>query len=89
MTVKKILRMNKPSTIENIFGWVGTGMVLLAYALNVLGKISAQSLTYGLLNLIGSFGVVYIAYRYGNYQSAVINAMWIVIALIGLARMFS
>ena len=36
-----------------IIGWLGSFMVILAYAMNIFKKISADSVSYYLLNIIG------------------------------------
>ena len=77
--------VSKPSKKENIIGWIATIDVLAAYALNALGYIESDHLFYILSNLIGGMGVMYIAFRYKNYQSALINLFWLIIAGIALA----
>ena len=41
-------------TLIDWIGSIGVFQILLAYALNVLGKISNNSLTFILLNLVGA-----------------------------------
>ena len=74
----------QPSIFENSLGWIATLMILLAYSLNVWGFLVASSKLYIFLNIFGGGGVCYISYRYRNYQSALINAVWIVVAIIAL-----
>ena len=73
-----------PSITENTVGWIATLMVLVAYALNAFGFLVATSPLYALLNLFGGGGVCYISYRYRNYQSAIINLVWVAVAIISL-----
>lgn len=75
-----------PSKLENIFGWVGTIMLLVAYSFNALGFILANSILYITLNIFGGVLVMYIAYRYHNYQSTLINLVWFIVAIIALSK---
>jgi hypothetical protein len=77
----------KPSKIDNILGWIGTFFILLAYVLNSFGFLKAISYSYILLNLFGGIGVAYISYRYRNYQPALINIVWAIVAIIALIRL--
>lgn len=78
--------MNK--TLVEAFGWYGVAAILGAYALQSFGVIGAQDLSYLVLNLTGSIAVVVDAWMAKNWQPAVLNIVWAVIALIGLARFF-
>ena len=79
--------MNKPYITENTIGWIGTVMLLCAYSLNALGFIEATTYSYILLNLFGAIGAGYISYRYHNYQSALINCVWLIVAVIALVNL--
>ena len=62
---------------------------MAAYALNSFGIINAESgVMYQLLNLTGSLGVVVSSYAQRDYQPVVLNAIWLIIAFIGLARIW-
>jgi purine-cytosine permease-like protein len=73
----------------DIIGWTGSACILAAYALNSFQKIKSDSLAFQLLNLFGGiFFIVYTA-TLGAFASTALNVVWVIIALIALARMFS
>ncbi|MFN7161008.1 MAG: CBU_0592 family membrane protein [Candidatus Gracilibacteria bacterium] len=76
------------STISEAIGWYGTVAIVGAFALNNFGVLPTQSILYQILNITGSFGILYIASLKKDWQPAVLNAIWAVIAIIALVRMF-
>ncbi|MEK9167497.1 MAG: hypothetical protein AAB613_02035 [Patescibacteria group bacterium] len=75
--------------IKQIIGWYGVIVILAAYALNSFGIISAEGgVLYQFLNLTGSLGIVISSFAQRDYQPVVLNAIWLIIALIGLARIW-
>jgi hypothetical protein len=78
--------MNK--IIDETIGWIGISLILLAYALNTFGVIDVKSVGYAVMNIFGSLGVVYISFKKKDYQPSVLNAIWALIAIVGLARIF-
>ncbi|MBN2421668.1 hypothetical protein JXB41_00450 [Candidatus Woesearchaeota archaeon] len=76
--------MKKNLLFAEVIGWYGAFAILIAYALNTLLIVTADSLVYQLLNLTGSFGLLAIAFVKKVYQSVLINGIWILIAVIGL-----
>ena len=69
-----------------IIGWTGSFLVVLAYALNLLRKISAQSLTYSLINIAGSAGMIINGYYHHAFPSIAVNVVWIAIAFFALLK---
>ena len=69
------------------FGWYGVVVILLAYGLLSFGYLSAESLTYQLLNGTGALGIMIDALHAKNYQPAVLNIIWIAIAVIAIVKM--
>lgn len=80
--------MKLPHVVSEGIGWYGTIAIVGAFALNNFGFITTQSLLYQILNITGSFGILYIATLKKDWQPAVLNAVWAVIAIIALIRMF-
>jgi len=73
--------------VTQIMGWYGVFAILSAYALNRFGIISAHdSFLYQILNLTGSFGIVVSSYARRDFQPVILNIVWLLIALIGLAK---
>ena len=71
-------------TIElliEMFGWLGSVMVLLAYGLLTMGKVHSGTLFYQLLNLVGSIGLIIVTGYRGALPSTFVNVVWMMIAL--------
>lgn len=72
----------------DILGWVGGAMVVVAYFLISSGKANAKSVLFQVLNLLGSIFLIINTYAKGAYPSAVVNVIWVGIALYGFYRIF-
>lgn len=71
----------------DILGWIASVLIVGAYFLNIRGKWSAQSLWYIVCNLVGgAFFIVNTAYH-GAYPSALVNVVWVIIAVFSLVKM--
>ena len=64
--------------ILEFIGWMGAGLLLLGFALNLFQKIGANSSLYLLLNLFGSLLLLYNAYQNGAFPFVVVNFVWVV-----------
>lgn len=78
--------MLNQNNILEVIGWLGTIMILAAYALSSLSYIDIKTKTYQYLNLFGALGLTLISFYKGVYQPAVLNLIWAIIALIGLFK---
>lgn len=62
-------------------GWIGSVLIVGAYASNIYGRLRADALLYIWANIIGGcFFVVNTIYHHA-YPSAVVNVIWVIIAL--------
>ena len=75
-----------PILIETV-GWLGAGLILLAYLLLSTGRIAARSAAYQGLNLAGAIGFVVNSGWNGAVPSAALNVVWAAIALTALLRL--
>lgn len=73
--------------IIDILGWVGAIVLLLAFGLSMRKVIGMQTMTYVLLNLIGSLCLVINAYALGVYPFLIINVFWLIISSHQLVKM--
>ncbi len=73
--------------VDETIGWYGTFVVILAYILVSFGYVSSSAFSYQLLNLMGALGILYITIKKKVYQSASVNLIWGIIAVIAMARM--
>lgn len=72
--------------VVNVIGWIGMALLIGAYALVTTGRIAGPSLTFQLMNLVGGAALMVNSAYYGAWPSAVLNVVWVVIGVIGLAR---
>lgn len=67
-------------------GWYGVVAILIAYAANMFGWMDIHHPAYPFLNITGSLGIMIDAWKQKNWQPVVLNAIWILIALIGMIK---
>jgi hypothetical protein len=70
----------------NVFGWIGSLAVILAYTLISFNKLESKSISYQVLNLAGAVGLMLNTFYHGAYPSAFVNSIWLLIAAIALVR---
>ena len=73
-------------SLSEIFGWCGVLAILTAYALLNLNIFHGNDPAYQILNLTGALGICYDASRQKNWQPAVLNLIWALIAMSALIR---
>ena len=73
----------------DVAGWLGAGLLLLAYGLVSFKKLAADSGYYQLLNIVGSCFLIVNTVYHRAYPSALVNLIWIIIALAASYRMRS
>ena len=71
----------------DIVGWIGSAALITAFVLNSAGRITAQTLLYQGLNVLGGVALIVNTYYYGAYPSTVVNVVWLFIAGYYLMRM--
>ena len=69
-----------------IAGWIGAGLILLAYLLLSMGKFTGQSPLYQWMNIIGAAGFTLNGWWHGALPSAVLNVIWMMIGGVALWR---
>ena len=74
--------------MKQVTGWIGVTLILAAYTFNVFGILAASDFAYGILNLLGASGVIISSLAKKDYQPMVLNAVWLVVALVGIIRGF-
>jgi hypothetical protein len=70
----------------DIIGWIGSILVVFAYAMNIYGKLSSDSTWYYLLNIAGSIGLILNTLYHHAIPSCVVNIVWVAIALGALLK---
>lgn len=74
----------KKNIVVEIIGWYGVLAILGAYALLSFGVFSPNNIFYQILNGTGALGIVLVSFRKKTYQPAVLNVIWLIIAVIAI-----
>ena len=74
------------SLLIEIIGWIGAIMILLAYFLLTQKKLTGESRTYHLINLLGGLAVGINALVNVAYPSVALNMIWSLIAIYGIVK---
>jgi hypothetical protein len=69
-----------------VIGWVGAALILGGYALLSSNRLSSDSLTYHLMNMLGAAGFVINSGWNGALPSAAMNLIWIGIGVYALRQ---
>jgi hypothetical protein len=74
------------SFLVEVAGWAGASLILLAYLLLSAGRLTGQSLSYQLMNVVGAAGFIVNGWWHGALPSAVLNVIWLMIGAIATWR---
>jgi hypothetical protein len=70
----------------DFIGNVGVVLLMAAYLLLQLNRLSSNSIAYSLLNLIGASFIIISLLSNFNLSAFVIEVFWVLISLIGIVR---
>lgn len=70
-----------PKPRFQMVGWIGMVLILVAYFLVSFDILTVHNIWYQLLNIIGSSGLVLVAFGRKDWQPMILNVVWILIAL--------
>lgn len=73
-------------TLVDWLGFIGVFQILLAYFLNVIGKISKDDLSFILLNLIGAAMACLASVLLNYWPFIILEAIWTLISFISLLK---
>lgn len=67
-----------------IVGWGGAALILLAYLLLSAGRLTGQSRSYQVMNVVGAAGFIVNGWWHGALPSTVLNVIWAAIGMVAL-----
>ncbi len=70
--------------VIEIVGWIAAALLLSAYVLLTLGKITSRSRLYQWLNVFAGAGLIVNSGWNGAYPSVFINVVWMAVGLYGV-----
>jgi hypothetical protein len=74
-------------TLIDVVGWVGSILVVVAYISVSYERLKLSPRQFQLLNAVGSSSLIANTIYYQAYPSAVLNLIWLFIAMFALWRM--
>jgi hypothetical protein len=75
--------------LSDIIATAGVSLLLIAFFLQSLKVIKAESLSYGLLNLFGAGIAGYASWLINFMPFVILEAVWCAVALFGLFKILS
>lgn len=63
-------------SIQEIIGWIGALLFIIAYLLLSVGKLRADRLPYQLMNIVGGLCLVVNSFDTRDYPSVLTNLIW-------------
>lgn len=76
-------------TINDYIGFTGVLILLIAFLLNLAGKISKDGLVYILMNVIGAGLACYASYLINYLPFIILEGTWTLVSLIALVKYFA
>ncbi len=74
--------------IVDIIGTLGVIIIVMSYFLLQIEKISSKTLSFSVLNVIGSIFILYSLMYNWNLASVLIELFWILISLFGVYKYY-
>jgi len=74
------------SILIEVLGWIASVLIVGSYALNISGKLAANSKIYVIANIIGGLFFALNTYYHQAYPSMLVNIIWVIIALVMLSK---
>jgi hypothetical protein len=71
-----------------IVGSIGVGLLLLAYFLSLIKRLSLDSQFYAWLNIVGAGLACYSSYLIGFVPFIILEGVWFLVSLFALIKMF-
>ena len=72
----------------DILGWIGSVLLIAAYAFTSYQKIKSDSYTFLLLNIVAGIFLIIYSWYYTAFANTFINVVWVIIAVPALIKVF-
>ena len=72
--------------LVELAGWIGAALILSAYLLLSMGRLTGQSALYQAMNVAGAAGFIVNGWWHGAIPSAALNILWMLIGGVALWR---
>jgi hypothetical protein len=72
--------------LTDFLGNVGVALIVIAYLLLQLNRLSSNTLSYSLLNAAGAALIIVSLWSNFNLSAFIMEAFWVLISLIGICR---
>ena len=69
-----------------VAGIIGVFCILVAFLLDEFSKINTKTVSYNLLNILGSGLLMYYAYTLESWPFVALNGVWLIAAVIKLIK---
>ena len=69
-----------------VAGIIGVVCILVAFLLDEFSKVNTKTVSYNLLNIMGSGLLMYYAYTLQSWPFVVLNGVWLLAAVIKLVK---
>lgn len=79
--------MFNTDTLVGIIGWIGSGLLILAYGLLSLKRIASSSWLFHTMNLLGGLFLMVNTMYHGSYAASFVNIFWSIIAIGALIKL--
>ena len=81
--------MTATELVVEIVGWSGALLILAAYLLLSMGRLTGQSRAYQWMNVVGAAGFVVNGWWHGALPSTSLNVVWMAIGIVALWKIAS
>lgn len=69
---------------HDVLGNIGVGMIIVAYFLLQIGRVSGQGAWYSIVNGVGALLILISLYFDFNLSAALVESFWLLISILGL-----
>jgi len=87
--VQFVRNLGRSHLVIEIVGWLGVGLIIVAYALLSFSILESRNGVYQIMNLLGSVGIIINSFAKKDYQPAALNIVWALIAIFALINLAS